>query len=373
MTMNLPHLHLLLNHVPTVGTAIAVALLVLTLVRRHDALRRVSLELFCVIALLTIPAYLSGVGTQVRLREQMPDISTALMQRHHDAAVLSFALMLLTGGFAWMGLWQFRRVSRQSTFNTAAVMLLSLATVVLMARAATMGGDIRHPEIGALEPAASVEEDPSLGFDPTVEGEPGPDGADAADPALGDAGVEPGADPGTDPDVIPDEGGGLDAGVPDPASAGILTATFINAYVNERVWLWPAMETLHFIGLWLLFGVVLIVHLRMLGVMPQTSFASLHRLLPWSVLGLGINVITGMMFVIANPADYMGWPFYWKIGLLMLAGVNLIYFTVFDGPWSVTAGRRAPFRVQAMAAASIALWAGVMYFGRMLPFLGEAF
>jgi uncharacterized membrane protein len=315
--MTLPHLHLLVNHVPTVGTAIAIGLLILTIVRKHDAIRRVSLELFCLIALVTLPAYLSGVGTQLRLEEQLPDVSVALMQRHHDAAVLSSILMLLTGGFAWIGLWQFRRISRQTGFNLGAVLLLSVLTMVLMARTATMGGEIRHPEI-LLGGAAS---------------------ADAATAAGG----------------------------------GWLSAGAIAALVNERVWLWPAMETLHFIGLWLLFGVIVLVNVRMLGMLTNTSYASLHRLLPWAALGLGINIVTGMMFVIANPGQYANAVFYWKIGLLVLAGVNLIYLTVFDGPWEVREGDRAPLRVRAMAASAIVLWVGVMYFGRMLPFLGDAF
>lgn len=313
--MTLPHLHLLLNHVPTVGTGIAIALLILTLVRKHDALRRVSLELFCVIALLTLPAYLSGVGTALRIAE-LPDVSQVLMDRHHDAAVQSSILMLLTGAFAWLGLWQFRRVAHQSRFNVAAVLVLSVLTLALMAKTATMGGEIRHPEI-------------------LVEGAAAPDAAETGQ--------------------------------------GWLTAASIASLVNERVWLWPAMETVHFIGLWLLFGVVLFVHLRMLGVMRGASFAALHRLLPWGMLGLSMNIVTGMMFVIANPGQYASPAFYWKMGLLVLAGGNLLYFTIFDGPWGVGAGDRAPARVQAMAVSAIALWLGVMYFGRMLPFLGDAF
>ena len=347
--MTLAHLHLLLNHVPTIGTAIAIALLILTVVRKHDALRRVSLELFCMIALFTIPAYLSGIGTEVRLRE-MSGISPILVNRHHDAALQSSFLMLITGTFAWFGLWQFRRAGRQTLFNTAAVLLLSLATMGLMARAASMGGEIRHPEIIAeliAEGEVPVDE---TGAPIDVTAEPAPQ-----DVTTLDDGGDPGAEA---------------AAVPDP---GTFTAAGIAKLVNERVWLWPAMETLHFIGLWLLFGIVLLVHLRMLGLMQQTPFAALHRLLPWAALGLLLNTITGMGFIIANPADYLSWPFYTKIGLLVLAGISLIYFTVFDGPWSVGAGGKVPMRVQAMAATTIALWIGVMYFGRMLPFLGMAF
>jgi hypothetical protein len=63
--MTLAHLHLLLNHVPTVGGACAFLLLFVSLIRRGDALRRVSLEAVYVRALASIPAYLSGVRATV--------------------------------------------------------------------------------------------------------------------------------------------------------------------------------------------------------------------------------------------------------------------------------------------------------------------
>ena len=55
--MNLTHLHLLLNHVPTVGTVIGVGLFLLALVRRNEHLKHASLEVFYLIALATLPVY----------------------------------------------------------------------------------------------------------------------------------------------------------------------------------------------------------------------------------------------------------------------------------------------------------------------------
>ena len=108
-TMNAPHLHLILNHVPTIGSAIALGLLLLGLLRRQEALTRVSLEVFYVIALITLPAYLSGVATGMEL-EKMPDISVEAIHKHHDGALVAFALMILTGLASWLGLWRWRRV-----------------------------------------------------------------------------------------------------------------------------------------------------------------------------------------------------------------------------------------------------------------------
>ena len=65
--------------------------------------------------------------------------------------------------------------------------------------------------------------------------------------------------------------------------------------------------------------------------------------------------------------------FLWKIIFLVVAGFNLLYATVFEGPWHVEAGQKAPLRVRLAGASAIIAWGGVMYFGRMLPFLGNAF
>ena len=310
--MNAPHLHLILNHVPTIGTAVALGLLLLSLLRRQEALTRVSLEVFYVLALITLPAYLSGVATALQL-EKMPDISVEAIHKHHDGAIVGFALMMLTGLSSWMGLWRWRRASRPSGLNTGIVLVLAVLTLTTMAGTATMGGEIRHPEM-------------------------------------------------------------LNEGAAPTAGPTWISAAYIQAMVADHTWLWPSLEALHFVGLWLLFGVVLLVNLRMLGMMKAVPFSALHRMLPWSVLGLGINLVSGMMWVISTPEQYSSnVSFFWKMGFLMLAGLNLLYLTTFDQPWEVKAGDDASFANKAIAFSAIASWVCVMYFGRMLPFLGNAF
>jgi hypothetical protein len=226
--------------------------------------------------------------------------------------------MVLTGGAAWLALWQSRRLTRPGRTTLAGVLLFSVITVALMGRAATIGGEIRHPEI-LLDPETAAD-------------------------------------------------------VTAPVAPGWLSAESIGSFVTGQVWVWPASEALHFIGLWLLFGVVVLINLRMLGMLKGMPFAAVHRLLPWAVLGLGINIFTGMAFVIAAPSQYMeNVAFFWKIGLLLLAGANVLYLTVFDGPWVIREGQDPPLLDKAMAATALAAWVGVMYFGRMLPFIGNAF
>jgi hypothetical protein len=311
--MNFPHLHLILNHIPTVGTAAALGVLLLGVIRKQEALTRAALEAFCLVALLTLPAYLSGVATQALIKD-LPGVSAVGIERHHDAAIPASLLMVVTGLVAWIGLWRARRASRTAP-RAFVLTTLVLAALTLMSsgNAASIGGEIRHPEILVAE---------------------------AAPPA---------------------------------ATAG-LTAVRVAAFVNDHTWLWPSLEALHFVALWLLFGVVLVVNLRLVGLMTQAPFSAFHRLLPWAVLGLFINLITGMLFFIALPGQYVeNVAFFWKMGLLLLAGVQLLYVTTCEEPWSIKAGQGAPLRARALAVSGIGLWLGVMFYGRMLPFIGNAF
>ena len=143
---------------------------------------------------------------------------------------------------------------------------------------------------------------------------------------------------------------------------------------NQK-WAWAASETVHFIGLCLLFGVVLLVDLRMLGFLKGVSYSALHRLLPWGVLGFGVNVVTGMFFFVGAPASfYAANPtFFWKLALILVAGANALYFTVFEQVWTLDGSDTPPVAARVAAASGILLWTGVIFCGQMLPFLGHSF
>jgi uncharacterized membrane protein len=124
-----------------------------------------------------------------------------------------------------------------------------------------------------------------------------------------------------------------------------------------------------------LFGVVLLVDLRMLGFMQGIPFSTLHRLLPWGILGFGVNVVTGMLFFIGAPPTFYvtNATFFWKLALILVAGANALYFTAFDQPWTLGAGDTPPMAAKVAAVSGIFLWTAVIFCGQMLPFLGHSF
>ena len=312
--MSLSHLHLVMNHVPTVGAAAALGLLLLGFVRRNDHLKHVGLELLFVIALLTLPVYISGVGALYELRER-PDISVDAMRIHQDAALAGFVVAELAGFIAWIALWQWRRQGRPAQGLVVSATVLLVVSLAIMGRAANLGGEIRHEEIRAA-------------------------------------------------------GESVQGGEPDPER--FIASKISDVAVNSR-WVWPAAEAVHFLGLSLTLGVLLAVNLRILGVMRQVPFAAVHRLLPWGMLGFGVNLVTGMFFFVGQPGQYVqNEPFYWKVGFLMIAGANFLYLTVFKKMWAAD-GSDSSLADKTMAVSSIVAWLAVLYAGRMLPFLGNAF
>ena len=295
---------------------VGMGLYILSLVWKSEDVKRASLAVIFGISAIAIATFISGSAAFSEI-QAMPGISKEAVQAHQDAALLALALMELTGITAWLGLWQFRRIGRIVKGIQGTVLVLGLITLGLMSDAANIGGEIRHPEIVASQDAAAHKA------------------------ALGH---------------------------------GVLNAEAIGTYVTGEPWMWPTCETLHFIGLCLLLGVVLAVDLRMLGFMKSVSFATLHRLLPWGILGFGINVLTGMLFFVGAPEQYtMNKTFYWKIIFVLLAAANGLYFTVLDEPWVLGSGDEAPMMAKVMAASAMFLWVAVMFCGSMLPFLGNAF
>jgi len=316
LTMDLAHIHLLLNHFPSIGFIIGGGLFLVSLVANSDDLKRASLTVLLGISLIAIPTYITGNGAQDAI-EHLPGISASLIGAHEGAALVALAFMEFTGAFAWLALWQFRRLSRIPRWNLAVITVLTLVSLGATIRASNLGGEIRHSEILAAGAAAT--------------------------PA---------------------------AATSDPVGL----ARTVGAFVTGTRWMWPTCETLHFIGLTLLLGVVLLVDLRVVGVMKGVSFASLHRLLPWAAIGFGVNVITGMLFFTGMPVQYIHNPsFYWKMVMVLVAGLNAVYFTLFDEPWALGPGEDAPFSAKFAAVSAMVLWIGVLYCGSMLPFLGNAF
>lgn len=145
------------------------------------------------------------------------------------------------------------------------------------------------------------------------------------------------------------------------------------AFQNQVVWLWPACQILHFIGVTLVFGAIGIFDLRLMGFMKRVPITAMRDFLPWGILGFVINLATGSFFIVSQPAQYLANPIWWvKLTFLILAGTNaLFYQAVFSRRvFHLAPGEDTPVPFKIVGALSLTLWLGVLWAGRMLAFLG---
>jgi hypothetical protein len=320
--MYLPHLHLSLNHWPIIGSFVALGLFLVSLIANNDDLKEASYVLFGLIALIGIPTYMSGSAAQEALKENR-DLSDALIKAHQGAAVLAFLFAEITGACALFGLWQFSRLSRPLTspvarWNSSVVLFFSLVTAGLMTITGNTGGAIRHSEI------LSGQESLSL---------------------VGVTGYK----------ILP------------------IVQYWV---IDYSAWVWPLLETLHFIGLILTVATVGVLNLRLLGFFKEFPVAPLHRLLPWGIAGFVVNVITGILFFMGMPYFYVyNITLHLKMLAILLAGGTLLLFycTGAFRPWQhLGPGDDAPLFTKFIAASSILLWIAVIVFGRYLPFTEDS-
>lgn len=154
--MNWAHLHLALNHVPVMGALFVALLLLVGVLRNSRELVRVSLWAFVLLGAASIPIKFTG-DRAAQLAMSLDGINDVAMERHEAAAGKATTGAFIVGVAAAACLLGWR--GKQNVPPWAAMFVLFLATVTfaLMAWAANLGGQIRHPEIGSPPAQASAE------------------------------------------------------------------------------------------------------------------------------------------------------------------------------------------------------------------------
>ena len=152
-----------------------------------------------------------------------------------------------------------------------------------------------------------------------------------------------------------------------------IRSTAVSHWVNGGPWVWPALETLHFTGLCVLIGGLIVMDLRLIGYRRDLPLRTVHKIMPLVFIGFGINLVTGTLFFIGNPHRYIvNYAFQVKVVLLLLAGLNALAFRLFVSPRMRSWAEETPSPAVAkiMGCASLALWFGVGIHGRLITFFG---
>lgn len=135
----------------------------------------------------------------------------------------------------------------------------------------------------------------------------------------------------------------------------------------------PFVESLHVITMAIVAGTIFIVDTRLIGLTSARlpfSYVS-ERLLPWTWGAFACSVVTGTLMFMANATSYYdNMPFRVKMVLLVLAGLNMLYFqkVTFRSVSAWDSGK-PPGAARFAGVLSISLWCAVIGFGRWIGFV----
>ena len=144
--MNQAHLHLVVNHVPIVGSLFALVLLGVGWLRQNRSLTQAGLVAVLAAGLLCVPAQLTGEGA-AKIVQDMPRVSRALIENHAAAAEKGFWALEMAAALALFGLLLLKNNAPKARLLAGLALAATIISFALLARAGNLGGQIRHTEI----------------------------------------------------------------------------------------------------------------------------------------------------------------------------------------------------------------------------------
>ncbi|MDM0045615.1 hypothetical protein QTH91_14065 [Variovorax dokdonensis] len=134
--------------------------------------------------------------------------------------------------------------------------------------------------------------------------------------------------------------------------------------LQTSTWAYPALESLHVLGIAMLVGNLIALELRVFGRAQTLPVHALARLsLGIALTGFSLAAATGGLMFATQPQELLAnRTFQVKMGLLACAGVNALWFH----------GRGSLARLDVLARAqmilSSVLWVAVIFCGRWIAY-----
>lgn len=144
--INWAHIHLMINHFPVIGVLGALVVFGYGLVRKSAEVKLLGLGLFVLIALITLPVFLTGDAAE-KVVKDLPGVTESYIGSHEEIALLALVLIELLGVVALGGLFLFRRSGALPQWYITLVLVIALVSAGTVGLTANLGGQIRHTEI----------------------------------------------------------------------------------------------------------------------------------------------------------------------------------------------------------------------------------
>lgn len=148
----------------------------------------------------------------------------------------------------------------------------------------------------------------------------------------------------------------------------------VSIAIRESTWIFPTLETVHVAAVVITFFSIAIMDLRVLGLLDRSRRVgvAVRDAVPLAWVGFGGAIVTGVGMFLSSPVEYAANPaFLLKLGLLLLAGLNMMVFH-----WNTRGeldhlrdGFTRKLRASAGAITSLTIWLGIIFAGRWIGFM----
>jgi hypothetical protein len=151
-----------------------------------------------------------------------------------------------------------------------------------------------------------------------------------------------------------------------------LDRTRFNAVLRQSNWAFPALDTIHTLGIVLVAGAIMLVDFRLLGLglrgvpIPQL----VRRIVPATLAGFALMLVSGgLLFSSEAVKMYHSPAFRIKVVLLILVGLNALIFhrTIYRDAVHWSTGP-APVRARLAGLLSLVFWIGIIAAGRAIAY-----
>jgi len=136
---------------------------------------------------------------------------------------------------------------------------------------------------------------------------------------------------------------------------------------SGSIWAYPAVLTLHTLGLGVLVGASTVIDLRLLGAAPQIPLEPLRRLFPIMWWGFWVNAVSGVLLFMTDATTkgtttvFLAKLVIIVVAIAVLRSIKRSVYGQIDG--------RPPMTVKALAAVSLALWLAAIITGRYMAYV----
>ena len=162
-----------------------------------------------------------------------------------------------------------------------------------------------------------------------------------------------------------------------------LQSTALSATIQSTSWLIPALQAIHILMIGVVFGSILMLTLRVLGLMRNDEpFERVwRRFAPFLWCGLAVMALTGCVLILGEPVrELMSLSFRLKMLLLAVCIVSAAMLgrrigglaRPGDSPTASGAAPEAapalPGTLRVAAAATLGLWLAIIFLGRAIAY-----